>query len=251
MDGKLPGSSLHGISQARILEWVAISCSRGSSWPRDLTWASCVSCIGRVFLYLPLHHLGSPYHELGGLNNRAFFLRILRLGSLEIRVPAWSGSGEGSLPSFQTATFSRVIPWWTESDPISLPLLLFSCSVISSSLWPYALQHDRLPCPSPFPGFYPNSCLLSRWCHPTISSSVTPFFSCPQSFPASGSFSVSQLFTSGGQSIGASASASVFPMNIQGWFPLGLTGVISLQSKGLSNPILRALLSSPHLNLKT
>ena len=80
MDGKLPGSSLHGISQARILEWVAISCSRGSSWPRDPTWVSCVSCIGRAFLYLPVHHLGSPYHELGGLNNRAFFLRTLEAG---------------------------------------------------------------------------------------------------------------------------------------------------------------------------
>ena len=109
----------------------------------------------------------------------------------------------------------------------------FSRSVISDSLRPYGLQHARPPCPSPTPGVYSESCPLSRWCHPTISSSVVPFSSCPQSFPASGSFPMSQLFTSGGQSIGVSASESVLPMNIQGWFPLGLTGLISLQSKAL------------------
>ena len=110
----------------------------------------------------------------------------------------------------------------------------FSCSVVSDSLQPRELQHPGPPCPSPAPGVYPNSCLLSRWCHPTISSSVIPFSSCSQSFPASGSFPVSQLFTSDGQSIGVSASASVLSINIQDWFPLGLTGWISLQSKGLS-----------------
>ena len=92
----------------------------------------------------------------------------------------------------------------------------------------------RPPCPSPTPGVYQNSCPLSRWCHPTISSSVVPFSSCPQSFPASGSLPISQLFSSGDQSIGASASAPVLPMNSQDWFPLGWTGWISLQSKGLS-----------------
>ena len=101
------------------------------------------------------------------------------------------------------------------------------------SLWLHGLQHAGLPCPSPIPGAYSNSCLSGRWCHPTISSSVIPFSSCLQSFPASGSL-MSQFFKSGGQSIGASASASVLPMNIQDWFPLGLTGLISLQSKGLS-----------------
>ena len=110
----------------------------------------------------------------------------------------------------------------------------FSRSVTSDSLWPHGLQHTRLPCPSPTPRIYPNSCPLSRWCHPTISSSIIPFSSCSQSFPASGSFPMSQFFTSGGQSIGASASASVLPMNIQDWFPLGWTGWISLLSKGLS-----------------
>jgi len=110
----------------------------------------------------------------------------------------------------------------------------FSPSVISDSLQPRGLQHTRLPCPSPSPGACSNSCPSSQWCHPTISSSVVLFSSGLQSFPVSGSFPMSQLFTSGDQSTGASASASVFPVNIQDWFPLGLTGWISLQSKGLS-----------------
>ena len=110
----------------------------------------------------------------------------------------------------------------------------FSRSAVSNSLWPREPQHARPPCPSPTPGVHPNSCPLSQWCHPTISSSVLPFFSCPQSFPASGSFQMSQFFTSGGQSIGVSASTSVLPMNTQDWSPLGWTDWISLQSKGLS-----------------
>ena len=96
-----------------------------------------------------------------------------------------------------------------------------SCSVMSDSLRPHGVQHTRPPCPSPTPRVYPDSCPLSRWCHPTISSSVLPFFSHLQSFPASGSFQMSQLFPSGGQRSGASASASVLPMNTQDWFPLG------------------------------
>ena len=110
----------------------------------------------------------------------------------------------------------------------------FYCSVVSNSLWPNGLQHTRLPYPSPTPETCSNSCLLSRWCHPTISSSVVPLSSCLQSFPASGSFPMNQFFTSGGPRIGASVSASVLPMNIQNWFPLWLTGLISLKSKGLS-----------------
>ena len=109
-----------------------------------------------------------------------------------------------------------------------------SRSIMSDSLWPRGLQHTSLPCPSPAPGTCSISCSSSWWCHPTISSSVIPFSSCLQSFPASGAFPMSQFFTSGGQSIEISASASVFPMNIQGWFSLGLTGLISLQSKRLS-----------------
>ena len=114
----------------------------------------------------------------------------------------------------------------------SLSSLQFSRSVMSDSLGPHEPQHTRPPCPSPSPRVHPNPCLSSQWCHPTISSSVIPF-SCPQSFPASGSFPMSQLFASGGQRIGVSASTSVFPMNTQDWSPLGWTGWISLQSKGL------------------
>ena len=110
--------------------------------------------------------------------------------------------------------------------------LQISCSVVSNFLRPHGLQHTRHPCPSPTPRAWSNSCPSSRWFHPTISSSVVPFSSRLQSFPASGSFPMSQLFTSGGQSTGV--SASVLPMNIQDWFPLGWTGWISLQSKGLS-----------------
>ena len=104
----------------------------------------------------------------------------------------------------------------------------FSHSVVSDSLRPHELQHARPPCPSPTPGVHPNPCSLCQWCHPTISSSVVFFSACPQSFPASGSFQMSQFFKSGGQSIGAWASASVLAMNTQGWFPLELTDLIFL-----------------------
>ena len=134
------------------------------------------------------------------------------------------------------------LPSWVISS------VQLSCSVMSDSLWPHELQHTRLPCLSPTPGTCSNSCPLSQWCHPTISSSVIPFSSCLQSFPAWGSFPMSQFFASllcskvlcnesvlyFGQSIGASASASVLPMNTQGWFPLCLIGWISFQVKGLS-----------------
>ena len=123
------------------------------------------------------------------------------------------------------------IPWSMKSDKCSVQL---SCSLVSNSLGPHGLQHTRLPCPSPASRACSYSCPSSPWCHPTISSSIIPFSSCLQSFPAWGSFPMSQFFTSGGRSIGASASASVHPMNIQDWFPLGLTALISLQSKGLS-----------------
>ena len=118
--------------------------------------------------------------------------------------------------------------WTWELGPCSVQ---FS-SVVSESLWPHGLQHARLPFSLPVPGIYSNSCPLSRWCHPTISSSVVPFSSCLQSFPASQSFQMSQFFTSGGQSIGD--SASVLPMNIQDWFPLVLTDLKSFLSEGLS-----------------
>ena len=110
----------------------------------------------------------------------------------------------------------------------------FSCTVVSDCLQPHGLQHARLTSPSPTPRSYSNSYPLSRWCHPTILSSVIPFSSCLQSFPASESFQMNQFFASSGQSIEVSVSTSVLPMNIQDWSPLGWTGWISLQSKGLS-----------------
>ena len=116
-----------------------------------------------------------------------------------------------------------------------LPFCCCPLLAVSNSLQPHGLQHTRLPWPSSSPGACSNSCPLSWWCHPTISSSVVPFSSCLQSLPTSGSFLTSLLFASSGQCIGASASASVIPMNIQDWFPLGWTGWISLQSKGLSS----------------
>ena len=117
---------------------------------------------------------------------------------------------------------------------IEVSLVQFSQSVVSNPLRPHGLEHARSPCPSPAPRAYSNSCPLSQWCHPTISSSVIPLSSCLQSFPASGSCPMSQFFTSGGQIVGVSASASVLLINIQDWFPLGWTSWISLQSKGLS-----------------
>ena len=121
--------------------------------------------------------------------------------------------------------------WTLRTDLLSVQQ--FSRSVVSDSLWPHELQHTKSPCPSPNPKVHPNLCPLSQCCHPAVSFSVIPFSSCPRSFPASWSFSVSQLFASGGQNIGVSASTSVLPMNTQDWSPLGWTGWISLQSKGL------------------
>ena len=129
------------------------------------------------------------------------------------------------------------VQWIGDAIQPSHPLfssVQFSGSVVSHSLQPHESQHARPPYPSPIPRVHSNSRPLSRWCHPAISSSVVPFSSCPQSLPASGSFSMSQLFAWGGQSIGVSASTSVPPMNTQHWSPLGWTGWISLQSKGLS-----------------
>ena len=125
--------------------------------------------------------------------------------------------------------------WITNKNLLhSISSVQFSHSAVSDTLQPLGLQHTRLLCPSPTFGACSNSCALSQWCHPNISSSVIPFSSCLQSFPASGSFTMNQFFASGSQSIGVSASASVLPMNIRDWFPLGWTGWISLQSKELS-----------------
>ena len=145
-----------------------------------------------------------------------------------------------STSSFSFERKQRKSLWPTEQAPLrsifkeGLIVMLFGRSGVSDSLWPHGLQPGRLPCPSLSPRACSNSCPSSRWCHPIISSSVIPSSSCLQSFPASGYFPVSQLFSSSGSSIGLSATASVLPVNIQGWSPLGWTGLISLQSKGLS-----------------
>ena len=129
---------------------------------------------------------------------------------------------------------TKSLSFWIPSFGGVLYSVQFSPSVMSNSLWPHESQHARPPCPSPAARVYPNPCPNPWWCHLTISSNVVPFSSCPQSFPASGSFQMSQLFKLSGQSIGVSASTSVLPMNTQNWPPLGWTGWISLQSKGLS-----------------
>ena len=140
-----------------------------------------------------------------------------------------------SIQKTRIMTFSPITSWQVDGETVrDYFSVQFSRSVVSDSLRPHELQHTRPPCPSPTPRVHPDPCPSSRWSHPTISSSVIPFSFCPQSFPASGSLKMSQLFASGGQSIEVSASTSVLPMNTQDWSSLGLTGWISLQSKGLS-----------------
>ena len=242
MDDSLPGSSVQEVFQAWTLEWVAISCSRRSSWPRDQTRVSCISCTDRQILHY-YRHLGSPniywvlltyildfYKWLWSIDLNLFFsyffTSIIFVGNINVTSKCFlvchgihSRHFTYPLPPNPTTTNRVVITIFVLVHVCTcLILLLFSWSVISDSLWPHGLQHARLPCPSSSPGTCSNSCPSNQWCHPTILSSVIPFSSCLQSFPASGSFPMSWLFTSGSQSTGASASASVFPMNIQGWF---------------------------------
>ena len=150
---------------------------------------------------------------------------LLHLLNILLVVKSLSIASEGT---------QTILLWFYFFNVFQFSSAQFCLSVVSDSLWPQGLKHARLPSPSPTPRVYSNSCPLSRWCHSTSSSSVVPFSSHLQSFPASGSFQMSQLFASGGQSIKVSASTSVLPVNIQDWFPLGCTGWISLQSKGLS-----------------
>ena len=196
-DRSSSGSSVHGIILARIVEWVDISFGGRASRPTDLTRVSCLSCIA------------------GG------FFTTWAVG--EARCIRWN--------NHSSEIYFEIFVIYNEKYIFAS--VQFSHSVMSDSLPPHEWQHARPPCPSPTPGVHSNPCSSSWWCHPTISSSVIPFSSCPQSFPASGSFQVSQFFASGGQSIGVSASISVLPMNTQDWSPLGWTGWISLQSKGL------------------
>ena len=146
-------------------------------------------------------------HNISVHQHVAFFSFLMSLEILaDLLIVLWRVGKRESLVSY--------LPF---SEENCLSSVQFSCSVMSDFLRPHELQHARPSCPSPAPGVYPNSSPLSRWCHPTISFSVVPFFSCSQSFPASGSFPISQLFASGGQSIGVSASTSVLPMNTQDW----------------------------------
>ena len=159
------------------------------------------------------------------------------MGFFQARILEWvaiSYSKDLHDPKIEPRSLALAGGFFITVPPRKPSSVQFSHSVMADSLRPHEPQHIRLPCPSPTPGVYPNSCLLSRWCHLTNSSSIVPFSSCLQSFPTSGSFQMSQLFTSGGQSIGVSASTSVLPMNTQDWSSLGWTGWISLQSKGLS-----------------
>ena len=194
----LSGSSVHRIFQGRILGWVAISYSRRSFWPRDRNCVFCISCIGRQILY---HWATWESRQLTFIG--AYYIH-------------YSNSFDPSKKLREYILFSSV---------------QFSRSVMSDSLRPHEPQHARPPCPSPTPGVYPNSCPPSRSCHPTISSSVIPFSSYLQSFPASGSFQMSQLFSSRGQKCW-SFSFNISPSNEH-------PGLISLQSKGFFKSLLQ------------
>ena len=286
MDSSMQNSSVHGISQARISEWVAIPFSRGSSPPRNWAWVS--HTVGgflpsepeaQILPALWVKHLWILWvlcncemhaNKLLFLVNLSFACPIYRAParkpkriehekkcsspkSVQRRDPEfwdheWSMDNRSLRASWSQeecgidALLMLVLPstLWCNSDdstafiPSSVQSVQFSPAVVSDSLRPHGLWNARLPCPLPTPRVYSNSCTLSWWCHLTISSSIAPSSSCLQSFPASGSFQVNWFFASAGQSIGVSASGSVLPMNIQDWFPLGWTGWISLQSKGLS-----------------
>ena len=163
--------------------------------------------------------------RLGGNSN----LQIKGINSFEHKNQIWSKFSWSVFTEGYIYCFYLLYLVW-----IFIYLVQFTRSVVSNSLWSHEPQHARPPCPSPTTGVHPNLCPSSQWCHPAISSSVIPIFLCPQSLPASGSFPMSQLFESGGQSIGVSALTSVLPMNTQDWSPLRWTGRISLQSKGLT-----------------
>ena len=200
MDGNLPGCAVHGIFQARILEWAAISFSRGSSQPKDWTRVSCIA---------DRHFTVWATWGWGGFKFKYPWARQIAEVSKAVQEwyswVQWGLEETGRPVSWCHATMlmwvlrlppflsnARGLDFYGKSPHFSS--VQFSHSVVSSSLRPHELQHARSPCPLPTPGVYPNSCPLSQWCHPTISSSVVPFSSCPQSFPAWGSFPMSQLF---------------------------------------------------------
>ena len=199
----------------RILEWVAYHFSSHSSWPRNQTGVSCTA--GEFFtLTLKANWISSSCLKTSPIPKSS-------------KISLYPVSAAFPIAQHTLAIATS----FSSQDQSVQSLSQFSHSVVSDSLRPHGLQQARFPCSSPTPGACSNSC-SSKWCHPIISSSVDPFFFYLQSFPASGSFPMSQFFESGGQSIGGSTSASVLPMNIQDWFPLRLICLISLQSKGLS-----------------
>ena len=254
------------------LEKVSIPFSSGSSQPRDQTWVSCIG--RKILYHLSRqgslckqsrHFIFQLRYSLIAFNMKSFSI-------VSLFVVVWGSAGpeltrDGvfhelfrmlkniSCYLLLLSSVPKIIPFLTLQQGWKVQIcscfkqcawgwryrllnqfssVQFSPSVVSDSLRPHESQHARPPCSSPTPRVYSNSCPLSRWCHPAISSSVIPFSSCTQSLPASGSFPVSQLFAWGGRSIGVSASASGLPMNTQDWSPIGWTGWISLQSKGLS-----------------
>ena len=226
MDCSLPGFSDHGNSPGKN---TGVDCHvsfRGSSQPKDWTQVSRIAAqfftiwINRETQSSILSHPSSVKWKL---------LSPVWLFGTPWTIQSRPDTGMGSLSILQGSSQPGDQPRSPTFSSVQ-----FSLSVMSNSLRPHELQHARPPCPSPTPGVYPNPCPLSLWCHPTISSFVAPFSSHLQSFPESVSFQMSQLFPSGGQSIGASDSISVLPVNTQDWFPLEWTGWISLQSKGLS-----------------
>ena len=184
-------------------------------------------CIYLFNIYLPIY-LSPFYLHIYPTISQSIYLLIYLNITCKTFVSLVCAS-LSSLPICYSISPQTLLDWIIDYSSVQ-----FSDSVVSDSLRPHGLQQARPPCPSPTLRFYPNSCPLSQWCHPIISSSVVPFSSCLQSFPVSGSFQMSQLFLSGGQSIGVSASASILPMNTQDWSPLGWTGWISLLSKGLT-----------------
>ena len=195
----------------RLIHWgIKLLQKEISAFADKLSWGFSIT---RVEIFILFQKIRWPWKVLGSLC--AFFFSFAKYTPNAL--------------TFKSNT-SQYVCKWGKFCKYWIKFLVVVQSLVSDSLWPHGQQHARLPCPSPSPGVCSNSCPLSQWCHPTVSCSVA-LFSCPQSFPASGSFPMSWLFASGGQSTGASASASALPVNIQDWFPLGLTDLLS---KGLS-----------------
>ena len=215
-----------------VMSYSLQPCGRYSPWnsPGQNTGAGSLSCLQGIFptqtSYPGLPHCRRILYQLshkGSPRILEWAAYLISRGSSQPR--SWTGV---------SCIAGRFCTNWARRGKPHYVSVQFSRSVVSDSLWPHGLQHTRLPCPSPTPEACSNSCPSGQWYHPTISFSILPFSSCLQFFPASGSFPRSQFFTLGGQNTGVSALASVLPMNIQDWFPLGWTGWISLQSRGLS-----------------